>query len=512
MAARLPRLLALVVALAWAHTVATAASGELVAFVGATVIDGTGAPPLARGTVVVEGGRVRAVGPAPTVPVPEGAAVVELAGKWLVPGYIDAHVHFFQSGGLYTRPDVIDLRPVVPYERETAALRARLDETLARTFAAGITGVVDMGGPSWVLALRERAKSLAHAPRIAAAGPLIATWSPPELAAADPAIVLVGTPEEARAEVRRQQALSPDLIKIWFIRSPRGQHIATASRWIAAAIDEAHRLGLRVAVHASELETARRALALGADLLVHSVDDAPLDDDLLMLMRARGRGVLYIPTLGVYDGYWRVLGQDLGLGDLDRRYGDPRILDSLDDLSALTRELLPDWLTFGPAPPIEPNMLANLRRVHAAGITIAAGSDAGNIGTLPGAGFHRELALMAEAGLAPGDILRAATLGGAQVMGRAHELGSIEPGKRADFVILDADPLADIANAARIYRVVKDGVAYDPDAILAGLAGADFTGASSAKRCRTVMPDGSRAERRGPSFDTGFRYLFTDPG
>jgi cytosine/adenosine deaminase-related metal-dependent hydrolase len=431
------------------------------------VIDGTGAPPLAPATVVVEGGRVRAVGPAPAVPA--GAAVVELGGKWLVPGFIDAHVHFFQSGGLYTRPDVIDLTAVVPYDRETAALRARLDETLARTFAAGITGVVDMGGPSWVLALRERAKALGFAPRIAAAGPLIATWSPAALAAADPAIVLVGTPADARAEVRRQAALAPDLIKIWFIRPPRGQDMATASRWIAAAIDEAHRLGLRVGVHASALETARKALALGADILVHSVDDAPLDDDLLV--RARERGALYIPTLGVYDAYWRVLSQDLRLNDLDRRYGDPRILASLDDLDALARALLPAWIAFGPAPPIDPVMLANLRRVHAAGITVAAGSDAGNIGTLPGAGFHRELRLMAEAGLAPGDILRAATLGGAHVMGRADELGSIEPGKRADFVVLDADPLADIANAARIHRVVKDGVIYDPDAILARLAG-----------------------------------------
>ena len=100
-------------------------------------------------------------------------------------------------------------------------------------------------------------------------------------------------------------------------------------------------------------------------------------------------------------------------------------------------------------------------------MTIAAGSDAGNIGTLHGAGLHRELELMAEAGLEPMAILVAATRGGARAMGREAELGTIEPGKLADLVILDADPLADIANTGRIYRVVKGGAVLDPEEILA---------------------------------------------
>ena len=429
---------------------------------GATLIDGGGGAPVADSVVVVEDGRILAVG-GPGTPVPAGATVIDVAGKWLIPGLIDAHVHFFQSGGLYARPDVIDLRAVVSYEAEMRAVRARLEATLARTFAAGITAVLDLGGPPWVLALRDRAEGLAHAPRITAVGPLLATWAPAEISG--DSIVLVTTPAQAVAEVRRMAA-TVKMVKIWFIQPGRGQPIDFASRWIAAAIDEAHRLGLRVAVHATELETARRALELGADLLVHSVDDAPLDADLLARL---GDRIPYIPTLGVYDGYWRVLSQKLGLNALDHRYGDPAVIASLDDLSHLSRQLLPSWLTFGEPPPINPTMLDNLALARAAGVTIAAGSDAGNIGTLPGAGFHRELALMARAGLSPMEILVAATAGAARALGR-DDIGTLAPGMLADMVVLDADPLADIANAARIHRVIKGGVAADPEAILAALA------------------------------------------
>ncbi len=443
---------------AWLSVASGAVLAEATAFVGAMVIDGSGAPPR-RASVLVEDGRIVSLGG------DIGAAtVVDLSGKWLIPGLIDAHVHFFQSGGLYTRPDVIDLRHVVPYEDEIAALRGRLDETLARTFAAGITALLDLGGPPWVLALREHARSLAAAPRISAVGPLLATWAPKEITGG--AIVLVETPGQARAEVARQASLAVDMVKIWFIRAGRGQPLAIAEQWIAAAIDQAHRLDLRVAVHATELETARIALALGADMLVHSVDDAALDP---AFFAALGDRLPYIPTLGVYDGYWRVLGQSLGLNALDQRYGDRQVLASLDDLSEMPREQRPHWLRFGDPPPINPIMLDNLATAHAAGVIVAAGSDAGNIGTLPGAGFHRELALMVMAGLEPMAVLVAATSGGAKALGR-DDIGTLAPGLRADMVVLDADPLGDIANAARIHRVIKDGIAHDPEAILAGLS------------------------------------------
>lgn len=113
-------------------------------------------------------------------------------------------------------------------------------------------------------------------------------------------------------------------------------------------------------------------------------------------------------------------------------------------------------------------MFQNLKRLQQGGVTIAAGTDAGNIGTLHGPALHRELERMAEAGLSPQEILTAATQGGARVMGRASELGTIEAGKLADFLLLDANPLADIANTRSLYRVVKGGVMLDPQAMLEG--------------------------------------------
>jgi imidazolonepropionase-like amidohydrolase len=108
----------------------------------------------------------------------------------------------------------------------------------------------------------------------------------------------------------------------------------------------------------------------------------------------------------------------------------------------------------------------NLKRVMDAGITVAMGTDAGNIGTLHGPSIHREFALMREAGLTPAEILRTATTNGALALGMADEAGRIAPGMRADLVILDADPLADVANLQKVYRVVKDGVVYDPDELM----------------------------------------------
>lgn len=449
--------------------VTAAADAPITVYSGATLIDGTGAAPIENAQLVVADGVIVSVGAPDQSAVPEGAQRVDLEGKWLIPGLIDAHVHFFQSGGLYTRPDVIDLRHVLPYEEEMAAIRRSLDATLARTFAAGITGVVDFGGPDWLYDLRARAEDNPRSPRIALAGKLVATWSPSELSLTPSPIVLVETPDQAREVIRSQAALKPDLIKIWFVLARGDQDFETARVWVEAAIDEAHGLGLRAAVHATEHETALAALAAGADVLVHSVDDQIVSEQFLLALHERT--AIYIPTLGVYDGYWRVLRQHLRLTELDQKLGEPRVLEGLDDLSTLPESAVPQWLKIGmPPPPINPIMLNNLDRIHGAGLPIATGSDAGNIGTLHGSGFHRELALMADAGLSPAEILVAATLGGAKVMGRADEIGTLEPGKRADFVVLDADPLADIGNVAEVHSVVKDGMAHDPDDILASLA------------------------------------------
>ncbi len=444
--------------------VSLAAADAPTAFVGATVIDGTGAPPIADAVVIVDEGRIAAVGPSRSIAVPAGANVVEVPGKWIIPGLIDAHVHFFQSGGLYARPDVIDLRSIRPYEDEVARTRAAITATLARYLASGITGVVDMGGPTWTFGVRERARDSDYAPRVAVAGPLLGTYAPPALRARDPSVIAIRTPDEARAAVRRQVASDPDFVKIWFVFP--GPDIAPQMAWVRAAISESHAAGVRVVAHATQARVARAMVDAGVDVLAHGVDDRIVDDDLLALMRTRG--VIYVTTLAVHEGYAEVLGQNVRLSGIERRIGDPKAIASFAELGTLPARLRARWPRRVAPAPVRPAAGRNLARAAKARITVAAGSDAGNIGTLHGPALHRELELMVDAGgLSPMEVLVAASLGGAAVMGRTGDLGTLEAGKLADLVILDADPLADIRNTRRIHRVVKGGVVSDPADIMA---------------------------------------------
>ena len=442
---------------------ASDADGRITALVGGTVIDGTGAEPLPDALVLIDGTRIAAVGPRSTTAAPGGARVIDTRGKWIIPGLIDAHIHFFQSGGLYTRPDIIDLRGVRSYADESASIRRRLPVTLARYLASGVTSVVDVGGPYSNFAVRALARRTLLAPRVAVAGPLLGTYAPEELESEDPPVIRVASPEAARALVRRQLAYKPDLVKLWLVER-LGLDLAAELDWARAAIEESHAAGVRVVAHATQRETARAAVLAGVDVLAHSVQDRRVDDAFVALLKARN--VVYTTTFAVAEGYHEVLSQSVELSDIERRLGDPEAIASFAELGALPFGKVPFWVRLQP-PPNQRVAFANLRRLQAAGVAIAAGSDAGNIGTLHGPALHRELELMAEAGLAPMEIIVAATHGGARVMGRESELGTIEAGKLADLVVLDADPLADIRNTRRIYRVVKGGVVLDPEDVLA---------------------------------------------
>lgn len=410
---------------------------------------------LADAIVAIEGNRIARVGPSSEVTVPSGAAVVGGPDRWIVPGLIDAHVHFFQSGGLYTRPDVIDLTARVPYAKEVAAIRAAIPGTFRRYLRAGVTSVVDFGGPNWNFEVRDLAARTPLAPRVEVAGPLLASVARPQLDLGDPPIVQVTEPEAARAMVRAQAERKPDFVKLWYV-VPAGQ---TPDAWLPvarAAIEQAHALGLRVAVHATELETARAALRAGADVLVHSVVNADVDDDFIQLLRARD--VPYVTTLTVFGGYARVLGREVRFTQADMELADPFVAASVIE----------------PVPPPEPGRyrrgltpeaMRNVKRLWNAGVVVAAGSDSGNIGTFHAAALHDELELLVRAGLTPAQALAAATVNAARVMGRP-DLGAVEPGKLADLIVLGANPLDDVRNLRRIELVVKDGVAHRPEDVL----------------------------------------------
>ena len=178
-------------------------------------------------TIVIQGDRIQLAGAGITLELPQGAKIIDGRGKWVIPGLIDSHVHFFQSGNLYTRPDVADFNAVVPYAEEVARNKARLDATFKVWLASGVTGVVDIGGPFWNFDVRDRARGSAAAPRMAVAGPLISMIDDPPLDLGDPPIIKIDSVEAARALVARELARNPDYIKVWFIYR-KGDDLAAA--------------------------------------------------------------------------------------------------------------------------------------------------------------------------------------------------------------------------------------------------------------------------------------------
>src|SRR5204863_57197 len=238
---------------------------------------------LPNATVVIDGDKIERV----TMGKQEAASLgkqIDCSGKFILPGYIDTHIHFFQSGDLFTRPDGADLNSVRPYKDEVAWVKSHLSDVFARYLRCGITSVVDVGGPFWNFEVRKVAHSTPKAPRVAVAGPLISSVSRTQLDLGDPPIVKIDTPDQARDFVRKLAAQNPDLVKIWYIVDQ--DHPVDSFRPIVrATVEESHGRKLRVAVHATELETARAAVEEGADVLVHSVVDRQVDSRFIKLLK-----------------------------------------------------------------------------------------------------------------------------------------------------------------------------------------------------------------------------------
>jgi imidazolonepropionase-like amidohydrolase len=446
---------------------------EKLALVGGTMINPETSQIVQRAVLVIDGNKIAAVGDAKTISVPKDARKIACNGKFILPGYIDTHVHFFQSGDLFTRPDVVDLKSVRPYKDEVASVKSHLDDTFARYLRCGITSVVDVGGPFWNFEVRKTANSTAKAPRVAVAGPLISSVSRPQLDLGDPPIVKIDNPEQAREFVRKLAAQNPDLVKIWYIVD-KDHPVDSFRPIVRATVEESHVRKIRVAVHATELETARAAIEEGVDVLVHSVIDKPVDEAFVKLLQ--DRHIILCPTLVVFERYGRTFANRLNLTPEEKAWGNPEVIATL-DVTKIPRDKLPDRIKTALAKPDEALdrikkvydvALKNLKTLEDAGVTIAAGTDAGNIGTIHGSALFREFQLMKEAGLTPMQILQCATSNAAQLFGGetgAH-IGRIDNGYFADLMVLKSNPVDDIAHGSDIDSVIKDGIVYSADSIL----------------------------------------------
>jgi imidazolonepropionase-like amidohydrolase len=387
------------------------------AWVGARIIDGTGKPAIEHGTLLIRNGHIAAVGK--HVRVPSGVEIIDASGKTIIPGLINAHGHVNREDqlGLYLRD--------------------------------GITTVLSLGGDK-EFALREYCAKAAPgtAPRLYVAG-LIQDSS------VIPGAVAVKTPEEARKSVDELIRNKPDFVKVR-IDDFRGARQKMTPEVYGAAIDEAHKNGYRTAAHIVMLDDAKGVLRAGVDYIAHSVRDREVDQEFIRLMKKRH--VSYSPTLTrefAVFGYSQT--PDFFNDPFFLKEADPAEMKQMEDPKRQsTMSTDPSALWYKEHMAVA---MRNLKTLSNAGITIAMGTDSGGgPGRFQGYFEHMELEYETKAGLSPMQALVSATSGAAKTINISKQVGTLQKGKLADFVVLTANPLDDIKNTRSIESVWIGGV------------------------------------------------------
>ncbi len=463
---------------------------QTVAIHNARVVDGNGAPAVVA-TVVIRDGRISAV--APDAAIPAGARVIEAAGRTLIPGLFDLHTHLRASAA-----------------PTGAALAGDWPKALAAYLACGVTSVDDFGnyGEQFEPMRRLLATGAVAGPRVH----LAARISPPEGhgtegGQGDMFTLEAATPEQAHFAMRKALAWRPDVIKVFTDGWRYSSSPALASmneETIAAIVADAHRAGLKVLTHTVSLENARITVRAGVDSLVHGVQDRDIDEDFLALMKSKGTA--YVTTLSVYEPRNR-----LALLPTMQGLLEPAIVDFIGlprPATARRAETAPAEPTIRPAERWA-HLLHNERVLFAAGIPVGNGTDAGMGGTYHGWASLHEMELAHEAGLTPLQAITAATLTSARILGVDKELGSIQPGKLADLVLIDGRPDEQIGDIYKTARVFLGGREFDPAALRALIQSAGAT-PLPARAVGALLDDFERPDGR-TALGT-LRIYSTDPG
>lgn len=376
------------------------------AFTNANLWDGTGAGPLRNANLLVRDGRIESVS---TEPPPEGADTVDLDGGWVVPGFINAHAHV---SGRWAADDVEDIA-------------ARAEGDLALYARYGVTSLLSLGGaPPESFALRDAQNSDSlYRARMLLAGVLVFSQDPAEAAAITSANIEDGV----------------DWIKL-----RQDDNLGTTEKMSWDAIEAVMRVAKAsntpVATHIFYMDDAARLLEMGTSLIAHSVRDQAVSEEFVQTMI--DSGVCYVPTL-VREVSTFVY------GDRPEFFDDPFFLEAAKQ-SEIDRVSDPDFMSRMAASPSAAGYRIalqqaqeNLRVLQGAGVPIAFGTDSGPAGRFPGYFEHMEFELMAEAGLSARDILLSATSVAASCL-NLDDVGTLEPGKWADFVVIEQNPLSDV--------------------------------------------------------------------
>ena len=436
----------LITILVLATAAAPASAQQVTVLTNATIIDGTGGDPRPNTTLVIDGGRIIHIIRGKVV-ARQGAVRIDMTGKYLMPSIIDCHTHVGNLKGTTTSAD--------NYTSENVRRQLQKFQDF------GIATILSMGTEQPIgVAIRDSSKAgLIPGATLYSAiyGFGVKGAMPPE-SAGFTHIYRPETPEEATKDVQQLAPLHPDVVKMWvddFYGQYRQDQIMRPEIY-GAIIKEAHALGIRAAAHLYHLSDAHWLVDSGLDIIAHSIRDAEVDDSLVAEMRRRH--VAYIPTLSLDEFAFAYEDDPLWLTD-------PRFKASLEPgvYEMITSATYKDKISKSSVTPQEkmalPIALKNLLTLYRAGVLIALGTDAG-ASPIRAQGFseHMEMALMVRAGLTPLEAIKIATLNGARLLGIDADQGSLEEGKKADFIVLDKDPLTDIHNTLSIDAVWKDGV------------------------------------------------------
>ncbi|MEO5947263.1 MAG: amidohydrolase family protein [Chitinophagaceae bacterium] len=430
---------------------------------------------LAGYNVVALEGKIVSIDKDKMYKLPDGTEVIDGSGKYLMPGLVDAHVHFFQSGGIYTRPDVIDLRKYKPHSAELDWVHNNMEDFLRRYSSIGITSVIDVGASFNFLSQRDSFTTKTYAPLIRMTGPLLTTYIPEPYKGlqGEAPFAIMETEAGVRQSVRDQHPLKTDFIKIWYIvlDSDLEKGARKNLPLVKAAIDEAHKNKLRVAVHATQRITAQLAVEAGADFLVHSVDDEILSNEFVQLLK-KSKTVL-CPTIVVVGNYDKALGDTYHFSTHELSVANPVTVGSILDYPLPDSALAAKYIA-GIGSPLQKKagqrtdsiMMVNLKLLIDGDVTIATGTDAGNIGTQHASSYFEELKAMKQAGMTNWQILEASTINGAKAVGEEKQWGSIAKDKLANMLVLSKNPLDDIANWQTIEWVINKGVPMKPSSFV----------------------------------------------
>jgi imidazolonepropionase-like amidohydrolase len=393
------------------------------AFTGARVIDGTDRPPIDNATILVRDGKVQSVAPAARAQVPPDAERIALQGKTVIPGIVNAHGHVGNTEGMEQGH----------YSAENVARDLK-------TYAAyGVTTVFSLGDDqaAGIFARDSQRTPTLNRSRLFVAGPVLAPK----------------TVDEARTQVDDTVAMKVDIIKIR-VDDNLGTTKKMAPEIYKAVIDEAHKKGARVAVHLFYLDDAKAVLDAGADFIAHSVRDKDVDEPFIAMLKRRD--VCYCPTLMREVSTFTYESTPAWFSDpLFLKHADMKAVNALKE-PARQQQMKNSRAAQQYKAGLEVAN-RNVKKLADAGVKIAMGTDTGPPARFQGYFELMELEMMAKAGLTPAQVLASATRDAARCMKLDREVGTLEANKWADFVVLDADPLADISNVKKISDVYIAG-------------------------------------------------------